>query len=232
MNHFCLRGSGLVLSLGVSLALGACTDEMSTPIASPELLETGADVVIFDLESVITVEGVKEGEVFGDTAFFFNDSTFYMLRNPTLVLFDELGAQRARVVAERGTMNMNTDALTAQGNVVLTVNEGNRRVESPELNYEPNGDRIWSDSFTTMYEEGVVIEGMGFSSDLDFRQMRVGPGSILSVGGPEPDSTTAGDSVAGPDSLSAPDTAAVGDSVAGPDTLTVPDTGAGRDTIG
>jgi LPS export ABC transporter protein LptC len=205
---------------------------MSTPIASPELLETGADVVIFNLESVITVEGVKEGEVFGDTAFFFNDSTFYMLRNPTLVLFDELGAQRARVVAERGTMNMNTDALTAQGNVVLTVNEGNRRVESPELNYEPNGDRIWSDSFTTMYEAGVVIEGMGFSSDLDFRQMRVGPSSIRKVGGPEPDPAVVGDSMVVPDSLIVPDTTTSGDSMGRPDSLTVPDTAAGRDSIG
>jgi hypothetical protein len=98
--------------------------------------------------------------------------------------------------------------------VILTVDDGNRRVESPELNYEPNGDRIWSDSLTFMYEEGVVIEGMGFSSDLDFRQMRVGPGSILSVGGPEGDST------------------AVGDTTGVPDTLTVTDTTTGRDSTG
>jgi hypothetical protein len=65
-----------------------------------------------------------------------------------------------------------------------------------------------------MYEEGVVIEGMGFSSDLDFRQMRVGPGSIRSMGGPEQDST------------------AVRDSIGAPDSLTVADSSAGRDSIG
>ncbi len=105
-----------------------------------------------------------------------------------MVLFNELGAQRARVVGDRGTMNMNTDELTAQGNVVLTVQAGNRRVESQELNYEPNGDRIWSDSLTTLYEEGIVSKGLGFSSDLDFRSMTVGPGSIRNVGGVERDS--------------------------------------------
>jgi len=181
-------GPRLAALLLLSVPLGGCWDEETTPIASPELLETGADLVIIDMENVITVEGVKEGEVYADTAYFFKDSTFYLLRNPVLVLFTEMGAQRARVVSERGTMNMNTDELTAQGNVVLTVQAGNRRVESEELNYEPNGDRIWSDSMTTLYEEGIVSEGLGFTSDLDFRDLTVGPGSIRSVGGTKRDS--------------------------------------------
>jgi hypothetical protein len=70
----------------------------------------------------------------------------------------------------------------AFGNVVLTVNEGNRRVESAELNYDPNGDRIWSDSLTTLREAGTVSDGLGFESDLDFRRLVVGPGSIRNTG--------------------------------------------------
>ena len=138
---------------------------------------------MINMENVITVEGVREGEIYADTAYFWNDSTFYLLKNPVLVLFNEMGAQKARVVSKEGIMNMTTDELTARGNVVLTVQEGARRVESQELNYEPNGDRIWSDSLTTMFEEGVVLEGLGFASDLDFRIMTVGPGSIRHVGG-------------------------------------------------
>jgi LPS export ABC transporter protein LptC len=176
-----------VLSM-LSVLLGGCFDEDTTPVASPELLETGADLVIIDMENVVTVEGVNQGEIYADTAFFYRDSTFYLLRNPVLVLFTETGAQRARVVAERGTMHMNTDALTAQGNVVLTVQEGNRRVESQELHYDPNGDRIWSDSLTVLHEEGIVSEGLGFTSDLNFRSMTVGPGSIRNVGGAVRDS--------------------------------------------
>ena len=167
----------------ISVSLGGCLEEEATPVASPELLEMGADIVMIDMENVITVEGVREGEIYADTAYFYQDSSFYVLKNPVLVLFTDMGAQRARVVSERGIMSMNTDELTAQGNVVLTVQDGNRRVESQELNYEPNGDRIWSDSLTTMYEEGVVSEGLGFTSDLDFRVMTVGPGSIRNVGG-------------------------------------------------
>jgi LPS export ABC transporter protein LptC len=185
-NH--IRILAMAWIFGSLVVLGACEEEQTAPIAAPALLETGADLVMTDLEHVVTVENVRQAEVYADTAFIYQDSTFYTLRNPVLVLFTEQGAQRARIVAERGTMNMTTDAMTAQGNVVLTVDEGNRRVESSELNYEPNGDRIWSDSLTIMYEEGVVSEGLGFSSDLDFIDMTVGPGSIRNVGGVERDS--------------------------------------------
>jgi len=58
-----------------------------------------------------------------------------------------------------------------------------RQVESQELNYDPNGDRIWSDSLTVLREQGTISQGMGFTSDLDFRQARVGPGSIRNTGG-------------------------------------------------
>ena len=76
--------------------------------------------------------------------------------------------------------------MVARGDVVLTIPEGNRRVETQEINYDPNGDRIWSDSLTVMREQGTVSEGMGFSSDLDFRRLQVGPGSIRGTGGRSP----------------------------------------------
>ena len=43
-------------------------------------------------------------------------------------------------------------------------------------------DRIWSDSLTVLREEGVVSTGLGFESDLEFRNTRVGPGSIRRTG--------------------------------------------------
>ncbi len=66
--------------------------------------------------------------------------------------------------------------------MVLVITEGNKQVESEELNYDPNGDRIWSDSATTMVEPGRVSEGLGFESDLNFRRTVVGPGSIRNTG--------------------------------------------------
>ncbi|MFH1765789.1 MAG: LPS export ABC transporter periplasmic protein LptC [Gemmatimonadota bacterium] len=176
-------GRGLITVVALSLLLGGCTEEDAVPIASPPLLETGADMVISGLRHIITQEGVKLAEVFADTAFSYRDSSIYQLRNPELILFTETGARRARVTSQRGRFNPNTRELLAQGNVILLITEGNKQVESEELNYDPNGDRIWSDSATTMVEPGRVSEGLGFESDLNFRRTVVGPGSIRNTGG-------------------------------------------------
>jgi len=161
----------------------ACTEESNTPVGSPPLLETGADMVSTGLEHVITLEGVKEGELYADTAFWYRDSAAYHLVNPSLVLFTEQGAQEARVRSEWGRFDPSTREMLARGNVILLVTEGNKEIVSEELNYDPRGDRIWSDSLTTMTEPGRVSEGMGFESDLDFIRTVVGPGSIRNTGG-------------------------------------------------
>lgn len=161
----------------------ACGDDQTTPVASPPLLETGADMVIQGLKHIITLEGVKEGELYADTAFFYRDSSVYHLRTPELLLFTESGVQRARVTALQGRFNPNSREMLAEGNVVLVITEGNKRIESQQLNYDPNGDRIWSDSATTMIEPGRILEGLGFESDLNFRRTVVGPGSIRNTGG-------------------------------------------------
>jgi LPS export ABC transporter protein LptC len=170
---------GLVILV---LSAVACQETETGPIAAPELLETGADAVMVGMSEVFTINGVREGEVVADTAYLYDDSATVVLINPVLTLFTEAGALRARVTSEWGKLYQNTDVMMAQGNVVLTVAAGNRRVEGPELNYDPNGDRIWSDSLTTLYEEGAVSTGLGFESDLDFRNMVVGPGSIRRTG--------------------------------------------------
>ena len=180
-----IRGLGR-WALGVlplTSILLACSDDHGTPVGSPLLLETGADAVFVGLDHYIGVDGVREGKLYADTAYLYSDSSLYVLTNPILVLFTETGVQRARVTAERGRMKTNSQEMTAQGNVILEITEGNKRVESAELHYDPNGDRIWSDSLTVMHEAGTTVRGMGFHSDLDFRVMRVGAGSIVTGGG-------------------------------------------------
>ncbi len=177
------RGIGQVAVIALSLLSGACTEETTTPVASPPLLETGADMVMQGLRFLVTIDGVRDAEVFADSAFFYQDSSIYHLVDPEMLLFTESGAQRARVTARRGRFNPTTQELLATGGVILVITEGDKRVESEELNYDPNGDRIWSDSATTMVEPGRVTEGFGFESDLNFRRTVVGPGSIRNTGG-------------------------------------------------
>lgn len=160
--------------------LGAgCAEEDTTPIASPELLETGAQSVIYLMVTEITVNGIREGRVEADTAYLYPDSSLYSLRNPVLVLFDEQGIERARVISQRGRFNFASKELVARGDVVLTIREGDRQVETQELHYDPNGDQIWSDSTSVMREGNTITRGESFRSDLEFRRAEVINGSII-----------------------------------------------------
>lgn len=168
--------------LSVALLSVACAEENPTPVASSELQRMGADNLMVRMETFITTGGIREGQVQADTAFFYNDSTVAILRQARLTIYNENGSARATVTALHGRMDQATNELTAWGDVVLLITDGDRRVETSELNYDPDRDRIWSDSATVMYEGGRTIRGQSFESDLEFRNARVLRGSITGGG--------------------------------------------------
>lgn len=164
---------------------GACEEPTQAPIAPPELQELGADLVNYGMVSFLTASGVREGRIEADTAYVFSDSALVRMRGMELVFYEDDGRARATIVAERGELDENTDRMVARGNVVLTVHADGRRIESQELHYDPNRDRIWSDSATVQtLPGGRTTRGTAFESDLDFRNVRIANprGSLGGVG--------------------------------------------------
>lgn len=164
----------LAASVGVFLFLVACDGPVDTPVASADVQGIEADLVQFGMVSFLTASGVREGRVEADTAYAFYDSAVVKLRGMRLVFYNADGSERAAVTAEAGEMNENTDLLVARGAVVLIVHTDGRRIETAELSYDPNQDRIWSDSATVQtLANGSVTRGTAFESDLDFRNVRI-----------------------------------------------------------
>lgn len=167
-----VRSMVLVVVCLSLVTLAACREEPSRPVASEELLETDGNV-LFDIVHYMTSEGIREARVVADTAYAWQDSTSMALRQLELTVFNDNGGQRAVVTAERGVLDRASNKMVARGNVVLLIREGNRRVESPEIHYDPDQNRIWSDSATVYYAKGRVVEGTGFTSDTEFTDVRV-----------------------------------------------------------
>lgn len=160
--------------LAAAVLLAACDGPTETPVASNELQNIEADLIHYGMVSYLTASGVREGRVQADTAYVYNDSSSLQLRGMRVAFYDEQGRDRATVVAERGELDQNTDRMIARGNVVLTIHGDGRRIESAELNYDPNRDQIWSDSATVLtYPDGRVTRGTSFQSDLEFRNVQV-----------------------------------------------------------
>lgn len=158
----------------VAAVAGACDAPVETAVAPPELLEMGADLVNYDMVTFLTASGVREGRVRGDTAFVFSDSAKVVIRGMEVVFYDDNGRPRATVRSLGGEMDTNTDRMVARGDVVLEVHADGRRIESAELHYDPDRDRIWSDSATVQTDaEGRVTRGSAFESNLEFTDVRI-----------------------------------------------------------
>ena len=162
-----------VVALGL-LALAACDGPTQTPVADQELLDLQADNVMYGMVSFLTASGVREGRVQADTAYAYADSARVVIRGMNISFFNEDGTERATVTADGGELDENTDRMLARGNVVLIVHVDGRKIESAELNYDPNLDRIWSDSATVQtLANGQVTRGTAFESDLEFKNVRI-----------------------------------------------------------
>lgn len=157
----------------VVAAVSACRDPAVTPVAAGHLTEIEADQVIYGMTTFITQEGVRSAEVHADTSYAFNDSSVAYLKGVDMKAFSELGLEKARVVADSGRLHHGTEKMVAWGNVVVTLPEGDRRIETSELHYDPAADRIWSDSATVLTQAGRVTRGSGFRSDLRFENWSI-----------------------------------------------------------
>jgi LPS export ABC transporter protein LptC len=168
---------GLTYGILALLLAGACQDQPPVPTVADDLQLMGADQVTQGGRHIFTQEGIRSSVLTFDTAFQWRDSVNLHLRNLDLTVFNEDGSERARVTSERGTLDSRAERMTARRNVVLVVPGQDRRVETEELHYDPEGGRLWSDSAFVMLHQGRTHRGSAFTSDLEFQNFRiVGPG--------------------------------------------------------
>lgn len=165
------------IALGVlvlTFAVAAACDEQEPVTVPEERTFLDADGVIMSGEHVITnQQGIRTAYLQFDTMFQWTDSTHSALRGVDLVVFNEDGSERGRVVSDRGTFDPRGESLTAQENVVLTVPGQQRRLETSELHYDPEAEQLWSDSSFVMTEAGREVRGSSFTTDLQFRNFEV-----------------------------------------------------------
>ena len=160
--------AGLVL-----VGAAGCESEETAPVIAADLEAMEADNVLYSMTHYMTRDGLREALVEADTAFSWQDSTRVDMRNVRLTVYGEGGEEKAVVTARNGHLDPETRQMFAKGNVILTIYDGDRVVESEELNFNPDQDRIWSDMPTVMREGNQVLEGTGFDSDTEFRNLRV-----------------------------------------------------------
>ena len=160
----------------VALAGAGCVGG-DDPTAERAFHELPADQVMFDAQHDIKDLGVLRARLRADTSYVYEDSARTLMFPVDLRLFDENGGETAHLTSEEGELDTRTNRMVARGNVVLVTTEGNRRILTEELHYDPRTQRIWSDVRTVVFEGETRLEGEGFSANEDMTNIEVKKGT-------------------------------------------------------
>jgi len=153
------------------VALAACSDTKAPAVLPTNALADSAEQTMFKARSLLTHAGVLRGELFADTAYFFDESTRIEMRTVSTTFFRSTGEKNATLTSRQGTYNTRLGTMEARGNVVV-VSEDGRRLTTPQLRFNENKNEISSDSAFVLTEPGRRLEGVGFTSDPDMNRMR------------------------------------------------------------
>jgi LPS export ABC transporter protein LptC len=189
-----VRGTQLYAWLILAVA---CSPKKQPPVAAHSPLADSADQVMYRLSFFLADKGVARAQLQSDTAYFFDENTRIELEHVNTTFFTETGAKNAVLTSDRGTYNSRTSNMIARKNVVV-VSEDGRRLTTSELMYNQQANQISSDSAFVLTEPNRRLEGVGFRSDPEMKNIRILKGATGIVKGvstqptvaPAPASTT------------------------------------------
>jgi LPS export ABC transporter protein LptC len=159
--------------LALTGTLAACQPEATLPAQSTGDLP--ADQIVYGLRHAMTQEGIRKAVLQSDSAYVVDDGRRFDLHSVNLEFFDETGRRAGELTSIEGEYATATGLFVARGTVVLVTTgpQGNRRLETEELHYDPNADQIWSPVPFVMREGGQTSRGQSFRSDTQFRNFTI-----------------------------------------------------------
>jgi LPS export ABC transporter protein LptC len=161
----------LLICAAVVWSIG-CSSKKQPPVATHSPLADSADQVMYGMRFNLTDKGLERAQLQSDTAYFFDENTRIELEKVHTTFFTATGAKNAVLTSERGTYNSRTSNMVARKNVVV-VSEDGRRLTTPELTYNQQANQISSDSAFVMTEPNRRLEGVGFRSDPDMKNIQI-----------------------------------------------------------
>lgn len=164
------RSLTLLLTL---IALLACQETtQAPPVAKAAVVPDSSDQMMFGVWFLLSDAGVRRAEVKADTAYMYDENTRTDLRKVTTDFYKITGEKDGTLTSLQGTYNSRLGNMEARGQVVVVTTDG-RRLETPQLRYDPGRNEISSDSAFVLTQTERRLEGIGFISDPDLKNIKV-----------------------------------------------------------
>ena len=169
--HVSPRRLSLTLLLDAVLVAGlgwGCGDGGKT-MATMTAADT-ADQILIKMTHFVTIDGVQRAKVEADTAYFYSPSQTAELRKVHITFFDVRGAQTTNLNAREGTYHWQTGDMEGRGSVRAVTTDG-RTLKTEVLRYSQPRNEVSSDRDFVFDAPNRHIEGEGFTSDPEFRNL-------------------------------------------------------------
>lgn len=124
-----------------------------------------AEQVFYGARSVLASNGVRRGELSGDTVSTFGEATRFEFQGLHAVFVDTLGRPLATLAAPRGTYRVATAGFDTEGRVTIVSDTSRRRLEGSAIRYDGTQNRLSSDSAFVATAGTRRLSGVGFTSD-------------------------------------------------------------------
>lgn len=168
-----MRRALLFAACAAALVLGvACKEQGATPPVAANVIPDTSDQTLFGVRLLMADHGIKRATMEADTAFTYEDNTRTELRNVRTTFYTETGLKNGTLTSREGTYNVRSGRMEARGNVVV-VSEDGRRLETPQLRYDPGRNEISSDSAFVLTQPTEVVTGIGFIADPNLNNIRI-----------------------------------------------------------
>lgn len=162
----------LILGCVVIAASASCSSKKQPPVAAQSALADSADQIMYGARFTLTDQGMLRAHLLADTAYFFDDNTRIEMEKVNATFYTATGAKDAVLTSQHGTTNTRTNNMIARKNVVV-VSEDGRRLTTQELVYSQQLNQISSDSAFVMTEPNRRLEGIGFRSDPNMKNIQI-----------------------------------------------------------
>jgi len=151
------------------LLLAACQSGLR-PTATQTALDS-ADQVLIGMTHYVTETGLQRARVRADTAYFFSATQSAEMRNVHITFYDVTGNETSTLTSKEGTYHWRTGDMEGRGNVVVVTKDG-RTLKSSVMRFSQTRNEVSSDkAFTFTGPGGQNIQGGGFTSDPEFKNL-------------------------------------------------------------
>ena len=164
------RGAWHRFGLGVLVLAAVSCSAGVKPTATTTVADT-ADQVLIGMTHYVTASGVQRARVRADTAYFFNQTQVAELRAVHVTFYDALGNETSTMTAREGTFHWRSGDMEGRGNVVVIGKSDGRTLRTEVMRYSQARNEVTSDKPFVFDGPGRHIEGDGFTSDPDFKNV-------------------------------------------------------------